>query len=596
VNRPLEKIRLRLQREDGGYALLVVIGVSVILLAMVATSLTAATAGLRKAATDEDFNASLNAAYAGLEEYQTRLANDATYSQYGNPDSEFTKASKSLVVKPKIDNPALGVAATDSWAQIPGSNGRSSYRYEVDNSKYQASGILRLRVTGRVDNATRTIVADLRQTGFIDFLYFTDLEVSDPQLGGVDSCAVYWWAGRDSACQGIQFGAFDKLTGPVHSNDKIKICGGSFTAVTTSNTRGDLWEDCGSPTFEVGDGPTYRSPISMPPTNSDMKKETRNDLAVDVPRPGCLYTGPTQVTFLDNGTMKVVSPWTKYVNYPATSAQLNAQCGTPGYAKGQLGNADGAIVPVPENNLVFVQNVPASGSGDVNAWDDVITRQCQWVFFCQNVRTPSVPDTLTCTSASGSTYEGWKVGTVSYPLSGESQPAGTDTSTPAYGCRSGDLFVKGKVNGSVTTAAENFVYITGDLTYADKTDDILGVVGQNAVWVWNPVNGTTAMQSDTDRRIDAAILSVAHTFTVQNYTKAKKGTLYITGAIAQRFRGPVAQSSGSTITTGYKKEYAYDTRFRYTAPPKFLTPVSTTYGVTQVASVASAFTAKGAKQ
>ena len=42
------------------------------------------------------------------------------------------------------------------------------------------------------------------------------------------------------------------------------------------------------------------------------------------------------------------------------------------------------------------------------------------------------------------------------------------------------------------------------------------------------------------------------------------------------------------------KDYEYDTRFRNIAPPKFLTPTSTTYGVTQVATVPAAFQASGA--
>jgi hypothetical protein len=77
---------------------------------------------------------------------------------------------------------------------------------------------------------------------------------------------------------------------------------------------------------------------------------------------------------------------------------------------------------------------------------------------------------------------------------------------------------------------------------------------------------------------------------VQNYDRGDRGTLTVFGAIAQKFRGSVGLASGA----GYSKDYQYDTRFRSTAPPKFLTPVSTTYGVTQFATVPAAFTASGA--
>jgi hypothetical protein len=105
--------------------------------------------------------------------------------------------------------------------------------------------------------------------------------------------------------------------------------------------------------------------------------------------------------------------------------------------------------------------------------------------------------------------------------------------------------------------------------------------------------------SANDREIDGALLSVAHTFQVQNYDGGNaanlgpRGTLTVDGAIAQKYRGTVATSNGTSVATGYAKNYEYDDRFRYTAPPKFLTPVSTTYGVTQYAGTKAAFNADG---
>jgi hypothetical protein len=102
-------------------------------------------------------------------------------------------------------------------------------------------------------------------------------------------------------------------------------------------------------------------------------------------------------------------------------------------------------------------------------------------------------------------------------------------------------------------------------------------------------DGYTALGSTGNRKIEAAILSVAHTFQVQNYPYGARGDLIIFGALAQKFRGTVGVGSN-----GYTKDYEYDTRFRHIAPPKFLTPTSTTYGVTQVATVPAAFLASGA--
>ena len=62
----------------------------------------------------------------------------------------------------------------------------ASFRYEIDNSEYQDKGMLHLRSTGRVGDVTRSIVADLKQDGFIDYLYFTNYETPDPAyIGGM---------------------------------------------------------------------------------------------------------------------------------------------------------------------------------------------------------------------------------------------------------------------------------------------------------------------------------------------------------------------------------------------------------------------------
>ncbi len=322
----------------------------------------------------------------------------------------------------------------------------------------------------------------------------------------------------------------------------------------------------------------------MPPTNTELKKETRNDLSDEVPRPGCLYTGPTVITFETAAgvpKMRVLSPWTKKTNIAATVAGATnpAACGTPGTGANGLGSSTGALIDVLDLNIMYVQAVPAVGSADANA-----------------PANNNAPTNVTCANASGSTPPGWYYRTGStyiarFPAASEITPSGT-SSLVHYGCRAGDLYVKGTIGGQITIAAENYIYVTGDLTYLDKQSDMLGLIGTNAIYVWNPVSstsGTSLLSGVHDREIDAAILSVAHTFQVQNYDRGDRGTLTIFGAIAQKFRGSVGLSSGE----GYTKDYQYDSRFRNTAPPKFLTPVSTTYGVTQFATVPAAFDAMG---
>ena len=563
---------------DEGYALPAVIGLALVLLILVSGSLTVTSSGLRKADTDQDYSAALAAAYAGAEEYQSRLSNDSNYARYGNINSTFTKNPMSTVTLPGVANPAFEVSKGGRWATVPGSDGRASFRYEVNNSSYGLNGKLQLRVTGRVDNSTRTIVADIRQKGFLDFLYFTEYETIDPLVNGASKdCERHAWdtPARPSGCVNIQFAAGDVIDGPVHSNDRLVICSTRFKRAVTSSSTLPYNNACATaPKFDVGTGVTYRSEVTLPPTNSEMKKEGRNDLkASEVPRPGCLYTGPTTITLLSDGTMNVVSPYTKFTNVSYTTGISSAnppECGR----LADLNSTGGATIPTLDKNLVFVQNVPATG--DPNS-------------------STATPAGFTCTNAGGASSS-WIYGTVKYPMDGESRPATSTTTAPAYGCTNGDAFVKGNFKGEMTIASENYVYVTGDIKYVNLESSMLGLVGQNAIWVYNPMNSSggsiTAVAipgENSSRIIQAAILSVKHTFMVQNYQYGgARGTLTVLGAIAQLFRGTVGQGSD-----GYLKAYTYDDRLKTAAPPKFLTPVSTTYGVSKYATVPKAFLGDG---
>ena len=291
---------------------------------------------------------------------------------YGNPASAFS-AGGDVVAPPASDeNPAFGIGEAGPWATVPGSDGDASFRYEVDDSEYLTTGTLRLRSTGRVGDATRTIVAELRQQGFIDFLYFTDYELQDPAFSGADpSCVRYEWENpRPTSCRNIAFGGNDVINGPAHSNDTLRICDSTFRdQVTTSNPNASprwLPENsngtaCGGQVFEVPGSPAFAATVGMPETNSQMRREVRTDLGADVPRPGCLYTGPTEITLRSDGTITVRSPWTRatrVAGQPATTGTAPAECGD----LSQLGSPKterNRISPVDQATSIYGRTFPA---------------------------------------------------------------------------------------------------------------------------------------------------------------------------------------------------------------------------------------------
>jgi hypothetical protein len=581
IRRILERAR---RGSDEGFAMIMVMGIGMVIFILVTAAVSVSVSDMQKARGDQNWAAAESAAYAGVADYESKLSNNNTYYIYGNPASTFSPTN--TVTLPSTTNVAFGVGVNGTWATVPGSDDTETYRYEVDNSKYSSTGIVRLRATGRVGTSMRSIVVNVKQHGFVDFMYFTNYELQDPAQTNTSCVPTYdWQNGHDTnRCSEIQFAPSDVINGPVHSNDTIKVCGSTFTqGFTSSDPVAPYYESvtgCSSPSFPGGN-PTTSATIDMPPTNSQMKQETRSDLST-VPNPGCLYTGPTSVVLNSDGTMTVRSPFTKatQVAADASTGALSvgttpALCGSVGNVANGLGSTGGATISVLNSNLMFVQDVPSltADPNNPNAWG-----------------TTSYPTGFTCNNTA--TLSGWKFGSLAYPMTNETTP----TASPVhYGCRKGDVYTNGVMHGTMTIAADNYIYVTGDITYANSITDMLGLVGNNAVWVYNPFNGNTPLFGN-DRTINAAILSLKHTFQVENYTlgASPRGTLNLYGAIAQQFRGTVGQSSnGTSITQGYSKNYNYDKRLQFQAPPKFLSPVSATYGVSQLVEVKSPFAADG---
>lgn len=514
---------LQIRRNDQGLALPVVIIITVVLTLLVGATTTAAVNSLDLSRHDQDWNAALAAAEAGIDDYLHRLNVNREYWQYSDTNL-----------------PPDGNTAFTEWVDVPGPASAGEYRYVLDSSSITVDGTVRLTSIGRVRDTVRTVESTLRRRGFLDFLYFTDFETKDPAtysttLGDPFSattaqslCARYYYAEppRDPNCTNIYFVSQDIINGPLHSNDAIRISGNpqflGATSTSWDDTTGQGWLGSGNPVFLINGDPHLASPLTMPPTNTSIRVETDPNLGGT----GCLYTGPTRIIFNSTGTMNVTSPLTRESN-----------C------------AVGNNVPLPDNGVIYVQTVPST-STDPNY-------------------------TATCPVSSGNP--------IGYPVTGDI--------TPGYGCFDGDAFVSGTLSGQVTIAAQDSVIVTANTTYQGGMGgtDLLGLIASNFVEVYHPVNssGTNITATGTSPiTIHAAILSLTHSFMVQNYRRgAARGTLSVRGAIAQKYRGIVGTFSGGTINTGYSKDYVYDQRLKYLSPPHFLDPVASAWKIATWAEI-----------
>ncbi|OII23418.1 hypothetical protein BIV03_11145 [Curtobacterium sp. MCBA15_016] len=606
----------RAQRDERGMILANVLIFGTVMMLLVATMIAVSTSGAVKSATDRNFQNAIAAAYAGLADYQSKLSNDNGYALYGNADAQFSKDSGSTF------SGQNGNDAFSKWAAVVGSTDQW-YRYEVDNSNYSSKGVLKVRVTGKSGGSVRSLVANLKGDGFINYLYFTNYESSNPAISGSSCTTMYQWQ-SGTKCQAVQFAGTDVLNGPIRTNDVFTAACSTVFNGTVEQHDTSVRPSSGTCSGVFNGGAATAVPyLGLPALNSNMSQETRTDTPTTVPRPGCLYTGPTRVSFLGNGKMTVWSPWSKAtqiqvvastgeVKAGADLAKSAALCGTIS----DLQSAAGATITTLPANLMYVQDVPTA-SNNANSWAaNTFPSKYTNTYCTTTVTVRSNGTTTTTTNQPFSNGQG-------FPAAGEWINGGTSGSyaqtgsaSDTYSCSAGDVFVSGAFAGAMTIASSGTIWVTDDITYVSATNDILGLVGQNAVEVYNPARCTsypTVYQwgvgnvTDTTRcnqsgvrllnrsggeslTISAAIASNAGTFWNQNYDIGSKlGVLKVIGSIAQNWRGPVA----TTGSTGFSKNYVYDQRLLTTAPPKFLQPVSTSYGVTTQVEVQAAFKADG---
>lgn len=635
---------------DSGMAMVMVLGLVLTASVLVATALSYAVAHQPQARHGVASVRALAAAQAGIDHYLGHLNQDRNY---------FVTAD--------CDNPALAGPNPDpawlsngcgwddqtavGWVAVQPDDAQSAtFHYDVDSTQMDQFTIW-VSSTGRAAGVQRTLQAKITIAGSQRYLYVTDFEDADPENtvvypsgAGHDHCglsgttnAKYWWQPTPNErsksgspdCVEIQFISGDVLDGPVHFNDMPLVNGSTqfkqgFTTYTstcpksavTSATaaKGTCFRGTGSPSLSTK-GARWGNVNLLPDTTADL-----------VNKPGCQYRGDTRIRFNANGTMDVWNTMSAgttigFTGSPEVIASAPS-CGNPAAfvpASGQKHPAAKQTVPVPDGLVIYVRNSGSSatcspgqvvnGTTSGSAAKDVIPTASATI-------AGAVSDIsyLNPTYRKTRTAAGWPATPSVY----------ADSHSRKFDCGLGNVYIEGTVKGRVTIAAENNVVVTGDLGIAGttlgqptgtSTADIIGLVAQNSVVVYHPVEVTswsvaaggsgspsckskptdtptggstgatctytpngwtnldylsppaTASDGLKHRWIYASIQTLSHSFWVASYQRgAPTGTLSVRGSIAQRWRGIVGTGS---ISTGYYKDYSYDKRLQTTSPPYF---------------------------
>ena len=135
----------------------------------------------------------------------------------------------------------------------------------------------------------------------------------------------------------------------------------------------------------------------------------------------------------------------------------------------------------------------------------------------------------------------------------------------------GNLHLKGKLNGQMTvvsTGTGKNVYIDSSVTYNSNpqtnsnSTDMLGICCDNDVIITDNTNNHNC-------EVDASIMSRTGGLSAQDYDTRAIGTLTLLGGLQQYQRGAVGTFSGSTIVSGFHKNYRYDNRLMVSYPPDY---------------------------
>ncbi len=461
------------------------------------------------------------------------------------------------------------------------------------------------------------------ENGFLTRIWWSNYEATDPALNGYSPSACTWdWnnayggpsIGGSGACNPVYFANGDQIYGPLFSNDSIYVGNDPTLGPVQTADPNCLFVDYPAPPgdttqsggcYTSGSGVVTQTSADAAASKYGQPKEplppTDSSLEALASLKGCVYDGPTTITFDPNDQMTVWSQDT-----PTSAKCLPSQ---------------GATVSVPNggngNGVIYVASVPASqcqtGAGQVDAGANPY-------------------DNYQTSSHSNGPSAQWGYDGTYYNYAGHSSSTVPDCEGDAF---VSDATAAGSgISGQVTIAADNDVMITGNLQYThcgssfnstvngpcqynvSGTNDALGLVANNFVEVNHPVapqcstvHGTTSCSGPSNTllsectssqlgtpgaalcdpgpnvTIDAALLALQHSFLVNNwpYGPAEQ-TLTVYGAIDQNWRGAVGTFGYSGIASGYVKDYDWDSRLMYVTPPFYLTPGTPSWGLVSSAT------------
>ncbi len=527
-------------RAEQGFSMVLTIMALFVMSMFVATAYVAVTGDMRLSAIAQDRKSSQAAAEAGADYYLNRLRQDPDFWTKCDTVGPLDSTDKT---KNPVNQLWNGVGPDPrTWRAIPQSSDEytielipaGGYDKCVPNKQDSfidlATGTFRIKVTARSrtgDPRPRSIIVTYARDSFLNYVYFTDYENLDPaafasatdRATQTTNCSNRYRSARaGKGCLEIQFATSDAINGPLHTNDENLYI-------------------CGSPVF----GRIKNQDGSSRPTLTDTV-EVSGSAPGYLANPGGSGCGNTPVIQTAGGQNKFVTK-AKRLTLPASNTALATVAANSGnlYTGVTSIRLRGTVMDITNNGTDRHQGVADQRRA---------LRQER-----QLVRS-RVPDRGRLQRA---------VRLRQRLRQRDVRPAADDRRRQRRD-RPADV-------GRLTAGREHHPVRHQRRDPRPDRQQLRACRAQRVVGLQS--NTAPVLTNVT---IEAAILALQHSFIVDNYNCGTAlSKLTVTGAIVQKYRGPVGTSSGTGIATGYAKNYWYDDRFRFRSPPYFLVPDESTW-------------------
>jgi hypothetical protein len=502
------------------------------------------------------------AALAGINDFQFHLN--------ANPEYWTTCPTPTTVTVPNTTDETYKVtmipAEGSGYSACSETNANASMIQQTGS----AAGTFRIESTGVSGSETQSIVATIKHEGFLNYVYFTEFETSDPvqyeNPSAYTGCAHHYearekWEEEEPQkknkieCNVISFGANDGVHGPIHTNDKAAICGEPIFGRNSEDKvefNGGWYASCGGskPKF-LGTYTTEGKELRTPPTDKTLTASA-----------GYTYSGRTEIT-LEANLAKPSEPNTFTVTNKGVTSPKQAW---------------------PSSGVIYVNNVEKGTCNPYTPFGSNYTTDTE----CGNVY---VHGDYTASLTIGSANDVIIDGNIETTHVAGEPSAEAPTGTATLGLIA-ENFVRVYKPVKVTykagsCAAGDEKIAAGECKY-ENNSSICHAPTLNASEAETELHIKTG-GAQSNPVIDAAILAVNHEFIVDNYECGPfLNYLNIWGAIGQEYRGIVWESNGNG-EHGYDKDYNYDNRLHVLSPPHFINPVDSAWKVQREAAPPKGF-------